>query len=86
MSEIKVKQPIVLSLTAGKTINIGNYESIRVSVGLSVPIYSPDKLNSIYEKVSKKVEKLLDTEIKKAEKKHKKENKENFFVEELIDE
>lgn len=35
-------QPAVVTAKLGKTINLGNYESIRIEVGVSLPCYAEE--------------------------------------------
>lgn len=83
MSEIKVKYPIVISFNAGATINTGNFQSIRVNVGLSVPVYDSKNVDIMYEKVIKKVEKVLEKKIEEYTKTMGAKIDENIILEEL---
>lgn len=42
--EIRVfeTQPASVSAKAGRTINLGNYESVRIEVGVSIPCYAEE--------------------------------------------
>lgn len=83
MNEVKVKQPIIVSFNAGATLNIGNYQSIRLNVGLSVPVYDVSKVDMAYEKVIKKVEKVLERKIEEYTKDYGAKVEDNLLVEEL---
>ena len=45
-----ISQPASISVKAGLTINLGNYESARVDVMLTMPCY-PEEVDSTYEDV-----------------------------------
>lgn len=83
MSEIKVKYPIVVSFNAGATLNMGNYQSVRINVGLSVPVYDAEKVDVAYEKVIKKVEKILEKKVEEYTKEFGAKVDDNLLVEEL---
>lgn len=53
--------PANLSVKAGATINLGNYESARVDVMLSVPMYM-EEIDEMYPKVKKWVEEKVGAE------------------------
>ncbi|MEM0324926.1 MAG: hypothetical protein QXW35_03435 [Candidatus Aenigmatarchaeota archaeon] len=80
-NEIIVKQPIVISYSLGATINIGNYQSIRVNVGVQLPIYNKEKFDEAYSRLQQKVETLLEKEIEKYVKKYTKSEDDNVSVE-----
>lgn len=63
MTEVKLKQPFVISYSLGATINLGNYETMRVNVGLSVPIYDGNRVDEVFEKVIQKVEAILQKKV-----------------------
>lgn len=66
-----LKMPITLTFSMGATINIGNYESVRVQCGASVPVYNYGKYEEMKKQVSKFVKKWLETEVEEQVKKHK---------------
>ena len=43
-----ISTPASISVKAGLTINLGNYESARVDVMLTMPCY-PEEVNEVYE-------------------------------------
>jgi len=47
-----------------KTINLGNYESIKINVGLSADITDKEDLNACYNNLFVEVEQQLLKEIK----------------------
>lgn len=83
MEEIKLRQPIVITFNAGATINIGNFQSVRVTVGLSVPVYDAKKVDETYEKVVKKVERWLEKKIEDYSKNTATKITDEILVEEL---
>lgn len=44
-------QPAEVSCKAGRTINVGNYESVRIDVGVTMPVY-PEEVQDGLEQVS----------------------------------
>lgn len=55
--------PAVVGVTKKMTLNIGNYESVAVSVHLSMPcVPEKDSVNTMYEKVNKWVDARIVTE------------------------
>jgi predicted RNA-binding protein YlqC (UPF0109 family) len=63
-----VSNPANISVKAGITINLGNYESGRVDVMLSMPCY-PEEVDTTYEDVKGWVDSRVEhekTEIEKA--------------------
>lgn len=80
---IKVKQPIIVSFNAGATVNVGNYQSVKVNVGLSVPIYDPAKIDITYQKITKKVEKMLEAKIDEYVKAHSPKQMDELVLEDL---
>jgi hypothetical protein len=45
-------EPCYVSIRRSKTLNLGNYESERIEVGLSVPC-QPEKINEVAESVKR---------------------------------
>ena len=53
----------IVTVKAGKTVNLGNYESIRFDVGVSIPCEKADldeAFNEGYEWVGEKMQGMLD--------------------------
>lgn len=67
---VEHKMPCVVSYSLGATINIGNYESLKVNIGLSVPVTDPKNIPKAYKKVIAQVEKLLEKKVDEYSKKH----------------
>jgi len=61
-----VSTPATVSVKAGITINLGNYESGRVDVMLSMPCY-PGEVDEIYEEVKQWVDNRLERVRKEIE-------------------
>lgn len=55
-----------IEVGGGQTINIGNYESVRIDCRLTVPVGSKDELNDAYEFASNWVSEKLVQAIKDA--------------------
>ena len=51
-----------VSVDAGMTVNMGNYQSCRVGVMIAMPCY-PEEFNEVYEKVKATVEKIVKQEV-----------------------
>jgi len=58
-----ITQPAEVFYEAGGTINIGNYESARVTVGIRVPCYR-EEITTAFDTAKSWVEKVLETEVK----------------------
>ena len=56
-----ISQPASISVKAGVTINLGNYESGRVDVMLTMPCY-PEEVDETYETVKQWVDARVDHE------------------------
>lgn len=84
--EVIHKFPITVSYSMGATINLGNYETVRVQCGLSIPIYDGKKFDSAKQKVTEIVEEWLYEEVEKQVQKHKQDGKEvdEIVFEELV--
>lgn len=54
-----ISQPASISVKAGLTINLGNYESGRVDVMLTMPCY-PEEVDETYEVVKQWVDARID--------------------------
>lgn len=61
-----VSNPANISVKAGITINLGNYESGRVDVMLSMPCY-PEEIDGVYEDVKGWVDSRVEHEKKEIE-------------------
>jgi len=68
MSKIKLEVPITISVSMGATINIGNYESRKVSIGISYPVEDKKKIKGTLEALKKFVRKQVDIEVEKIRK------------------
>jgi hypothetical protein len=56
--------PAKVSVSLGRTVNLGNYESAKVNVLFELPCYREEVL-SIYPKLVDEVSKRLDREVAK---------------------
>jgi hypothetical protein len=54
-----VSHPASISVKAGITINLGNYESARVDVMMTMPCY-PEEIDGVYEDVKSWVDGRVD--------------------------
>lgn len=54
--------PAYVRVSAGVTKNLGNYESLRVDVSLSVPCYT-EEMEKVQKKVASLVADMLDEEV-----------------------
>lgn len=81
------KFPITVSYSLGATINIGNYESVRVQCGLSIPVYDSKKFKTVKQKATEIVEEWLNEEVERQIEKHRSNGKEigEIVFEETID-
>lgn len=59
-------EPAYVRVNAGSTKNLGNYESLRVDVSITVPCY-PEEIDDVFPRVADEVAALLDDELKKYE-------------------
>lgn len=55
-------EPAQVQVGMGLTLNLGNYESARIDIRLSVPVYR-EEINDAYEFVRQYVEKRMDKEV-----------------------
>lgn len=55
-------EPAYVRVNAGVTKNLGNYESLRVDVSLSVPCYV-EEISAVEKKVAALVADMLDAEV-----------------------
>jgi len=62
----KVKKEAEVSIVLGSTLNMGNYESLRVQVGMSYPCKAGDKeIRKTFKYIAELTEELLKEEINK---------------------
>jgi hypothetical protein len=62
----KVKKEAEVSIIIGSTLNMGNYESLRVQVGMSYPCKAGDKeIRKTFKYIAELTEELLKEEINK---------------------
>lgn len=59
-------EPAYVRINTGMTKNLGNYESLRIDVSLTVPCY-PEEIEQVFDKVSDDVAALLAREMQKYE-------------------
>jgi len=60
--------PYVVTYSVGVTINTGNYESQRIMMGLSVPIYEAKKVKPTLRKIQEIVDKELKRRVEEVRK------------------
>jgi hypothetical protein len=62
----RVKKEAEVSIVLGSTLNMGNYESLRVQVGMSYPCTAGDKeIRKTFRYIAELTEELLKEEINK---------------------
>jgi len=59
-------EPAYVRVNAGMTKNMGNYESLRVDVSLTLPCY-PEEVDKVFPLVADKVSLFLQDELKNYE-------------------
>lgn len=59
-----LERPAEVSISVGLTLNLGNYESARIDVGLKLPC-EPDDIDTVYAYTEQWVEARLETEVAK---------------------
>lgn len=59
-------EPAYVRASAGVTRNMGNYQSLRVDVSLTVPCYV-EEIDAMFPMVADRVAALLDSEVKNYE-------------------
>ena len=59
-------EPAYVRVNAGSTKNMGNYESLRVDVSISVPCYA-EEIDKVVPLVADKVAQFLEDELKNYE-------------------
>ncbi len=55
-------EPAFVRINAGVTKNLGNYESLRVDVAISVPCYV-EEIETVQKRTAEMVADMLDTEV-----------------------
>ena len=55
-------EPAYVRVSAGRTKNMGNYESLRVDVAITVPCYR-ETIDDTFDRVGDEVESMLDYEV-----------------------
>lgn len=55
-------EPAYVRINAGRTKNLGNYESLRVDVSITVPCYR-ETINDTFDALGDEVESMLDYEV-----------------------
>jgi|GEM_PF-2174333 len=78
-NKITHEYPILLSVQMGATINMGNYESKKISLGITYPVYEENAVVGI----KKQLEKFIEKEINKKVKELKKEADKGFDLVEI---
>jgi len=56
-----------IEVRMGKTVNLGNFESFRLDIGMAADISDEEDIDLKYDKMVKIVENKLDEEIKPSE-------------------
>jgi hypothetical protein len=56
-------EPAYIRMSQGITRNLGNYESLRIDVGVTLPCY-PEEVDSIVPQLGQKVAAYLENEIR----------------------
>lgn len=59
-------EPAYVRVNVGSTKNMGNYESLRVDVSITMPCYA-EEVDKVLPKLADKVGKYLDEELQKYE-------------------
>ena len=59
-------EPAYVRVNAGMTKNMGNYESLRIDVSLTIPCYT-EEVDKVFPVVADKVSLFLDDELKNYE-------------------
>jgi hypothetical protein len=59
-------EPAYVRVNAGMTKNMGNYESLRLDVSISMPCY-PEEVDKVFVVVADKVSVFLEEELKQYE-------------------
>lgn len=57
-----VTEPAYVRVNAGVTKNLGNYESLRIDVSVSVPCYA-EEIEKVEKRVASMVADMLDAEV-----------------------
>lgn len=69
--EVFETDPAFVTVRAGMTLNMGDYESLRVEVGISMPCYK-EMVEETFDAVAEEVNKLLNEESNNYREAHKK--------------
>lgn len=85
MEGMELKIPYTISITLGRTINTGNYESLRVTVGLSAPVKNFKNIEKVGKVLAEKVEEMLNEKIEELLEKYGKSKVDEAEIVELID-
>lgn len=59
-----IVEPAYVNYSEGATINVGNYQSVRIDVGISLPCYV-EEIDDAFIKAKEIVSKKIDEEIEK---------------------
>lgn len=57
-----VSEPAYIRVNAGMTHNMGNYESLRLDVSITMPCY-PEEIDTMFPKIAEKVNDYLKAEM-----------------------
>ncbi len=68
--KFEVVFPVIIQVNLGATVNIGNYESRKISFGVSLPISSAKEIDAYVEKLKKYLKKKIDDEVEKIKAEH----------------
>ena len=60
--EVFETDPAYVRVNAGRTVNLGNFESLRVDVSITVPTYK-ETIEETFEALGDEVESMLDYEV-----------------------
>ncbi|MEM1672140.1 MAG: hypothetical protein QXT86_08830 [Archaeoglobaceae archaeon] len=84
MSDIKVKQPYVVSVNLSRTVNLGNYESLKLGVSISIPFYDVCRIKEVEELALAEAISFIDENIEVLKERYR--SVEVSGIEELDDE
>jgi len=59
-----VVEPAYVNYSAGVTLNMGNYQSARIDVGISLPTYV-EEISDAYKQAIEIVDKIMEEEVNK---------------------
>lgn len=63
-SQVFETEPAYVRVNAGLTTNLGDYESLRVDVSISMPCYK-EEIEQVFPSIGDKVSEMLDSEVEK---------------------